>query len=504
MAAFINKDKDALKRYSLLCSTISESNEINPFETKNGQLDRVNKAKKDFKRFVETYFKHYSDAETPEFHIKLARKVRRNGKYKGWLKWARGHAKSVVAIVLLPLWLWINDDIKFILVVGQNETKATTLLGDLQAEFEHNKLLIHDFGAQKVTGSWESGFFTTVSGFKAKAIGMGQDPRGIRVVADRPDYIAADDWETKETLKNPKRQDEYSKWFLTGVIPAMDNKNRRVLICQNHFAPRMIFSKIVEENKYWDVDQVNGYDPVTYAPTWYQKYTAQFWREVELEIGTINAMAEYNHQPHTEGKLFTDKMIQWADLPRLKTFTAFTGRWDVAYGGNSKSDYNAIRIWGLHDGKKYLIDCFVKQSKLKVAVQWIADFQKNLPIGISIQIGFESQFWNDSVTETIQEVQDEQEINLNLIKIDSSKTNKYDRMIEMLPQYEQGKIYYNNKLKAHNDTQVGLEQLKGIEPGYKTHDDAPDADKYAFDYLDSFKASLQTKARFNKRESRKF
>lgn len=504
--AHIQKDKTALKRYADWCKQIAENSNIDINETKEAQTKRISSLRKNFKKFVEYYFQHYSDAETPEFHTKLSRKVRRNPTYKGWLKWARGHAKSVVAIVLLPLWLWINDDIQFMIVIGQNEDKAKILLSDLQAEFESNTRLIHDFGAQKMVGSWEDGFFVTKSGFKAKAIGCGQDPRGIRVGPDRPDYAAADDWETNQTAKNPQRQDELASWLLRGIIPAMDNKNRRCLIAQNHWTPRMIFSKIVEENTSWDVDVVNGYDPVTYEPTWKEKYSRWFFKEVEAEIGTLAALAEYNHQPHIEGKLFLESMIQWAPMPRLSSFTAIVGCWDVAFAGSKTSDYNAIKIWGLHDGKKYLIDCFVKQSKVKTALEWIADFQNSMAKkGNLIQIGFEAQFWNEEIYRSIKEVETDLNVNLNLIKIDSSKEHKYNRIIAMLPQYQNGRIYYCNHLKSHNDTQVGLAQLKGIEPGYKTKDDSPDADKYAFDYLDQFESAAQHQYRSGrKRETRKY
>lgn len=498
------KDRDALKEFREKCKRIAQSTTINILETRPQQLERIKIMKNDFKRFVKYYFEHYGDSETPDFHVKLARKVRRNKKYKGWMKWARGHAKSVVAIVLLPLWLWINGDINFLVVVGQNEDKAKMLLSDLQAEFESNQRLINDFGAQKVNGSWETGFFRTASGFIAKAIGLGQDPRGIRVGPRRPDMIVGDDWETRDSVKNPKRQDEYAEWLLRAVIPTMDDKNRRVLLAQNHFAPRMIFSKIVEENKNWDVDRVNAYDPVTYTPTWKEKYSRWFFKELEEELGTIRVLAEYNHQPHIEGKLFLDKYFQYCQLPQLRHFDAIVGRWDVAYGGTETSDYNAIRIWGLYKGNKYLIDCFVQQSKIKGALRWIADFQTRLHENVAIQIGFEAQFWNEAITRDIQEVETEVKQRLNLIKIDRRTGKKYDAIIEMLPDYQNGRVFFNERLKASNDAQVGLAQLKGIEPGYKTHDDAPDADKYAFDYLDQFQSSRSTVYRTRKTESRRF
>ncbi len=502
MATHVAKDKKALERFRLLCHRIENSTSVNPLESEKEKNIRINKAKTDFKYFVNYYFEHYAESETPDFHIKIARKVRRSSKYKGWLKWARGHAKSVVAVVLIPLWLWINGDIQFLLVIGQNEDKAKILLGDLQAELEHNQRIINDFGSQKVEGHWENGFFRTKSGFKAKAIGMGQDPRGIRVGADRPDMIVADDWEDKQTIKNPKRQDEFAEWLLRGVIPAMDNKNRRVMICQNHFAPRMIFSKIVEENKSWDVDRVDAYDPVTFKPRWKEKYERWFFKEVEDEIGTIAAQAEYNNTPHVEGKMFIDEYFQYAKIPRLSSFDAIIGRWDVAFAGTKTSDYNAIRIWGLYNGKKYLIDCFVKQCKVKTALNWIAHFQKTFPS--KVQIGFEAQFWNEEIYRNIDEVEVENRMALNLIKVDRRKGNKFDAMVEMLPQYQNNRVIFNEALKSNNDFHVGLAQLKGIEPGYKTHDDAPDADKMAFDELDRYGRSAGAKTVINKRESRKF
>lgn len=499
-----SKDNIALKEFRAKCKRISESTYINTLESKRDQKERIEGLKKNFKKFVGYYFEHYSDSETPDFHVKIARKVRRNKKYKGWLKWARGHAKSVVAIILLPLWLWINDDIQFLVVIGQNEDKAKILLSDLQAEFESNQRLIHDFGAQKVNGSWENGFFRTTSGFIAKAIGLGQDPRGLRVGPIRPDMVVGDDWETRESMKNPKRQDEMAHWLLTSVLGTMDDKNRRVLLPQNGFAPRMIFTKIVEENEDWDIDEVKAYDPLTYKPTWSSKYARWHFKELEKESGTLNVLAEYNNEPHVEGKLFLDDYIQYCKLPQLRQFTAIVGRWDVAYGGTKTSDYNAVRIWGLFEGNKYLIDCFVQQSKVKGALHWISDFQKRLNENISIQIGFEAQFWNEAIMRDIKEVETEVKQRLNLIKIDASKTKKYDRIVEMLPDYQNGRVYFNEKLKASNHAKVGLAQLKGIEPGYKTHDDAPDADKYAFDYLDAFQSSRSTKYRTRKSESRKY
>lgn len=504
MASTTRLDKDAIKLWREKCKLIFDSTAVNPFETEATQKERIARAKKDYAFFKSYYLPHYATSGTPQYQIKSANKIRKNKRYKGWRKWGRGLAKSVESIVSNPLWLWIQKDIKFMVVVGQNEDKAKLLLGDIKAEFESNRRLKHDFGVQKTNKTWQDGLFMTENGFVAKAIGMGQDPRGLRVVAQRPDYIVCDDWETQGTEQNPKRQKKIAKWLLRSVIPTMDDGNRRVILCNNHFTPVMIFSLIIEGNKNWDVDQVNAYDPVTHKPTWHEKYSPTHYREIEEEIGTLAALAEYNNSPHIEGSIFTDEMIQWTKIPKLNHLSMIAGFWDVAYGGSKTSDYNAIRVWGEKDSNFYYVDGFVKQSKMKAALLWMANFQKILPESVRVHWRFESQFWNDEVKRTIKEVEDETKTLLNLVKSDKPSGSKYDRLLSMVPYYQNNRMYYNEKLKSQNDTQVGLAQLKGIEPGYKTHDDAPDADEQCVKFLSKHTEKKKHTHRTGKRESRKY
>ncbi len=73
----------------------------------------------------------------------------------------------------------------------------------------------------------------------------------------------------------------------------------------------MIQTMLQERHPDWDVDEVNAYNPVTYEPTWKEKYDKDYYREVEKEQGTLAALSEYNNDPHVEGSIFTDDMIQW-------------------------------------------------------------------------------------------------------------------------------------------------------------------------------------------------
>lgn len=477
-------DKIAQKRFLERIALIKASGgAIDPNETKDQKLQRIEKAKKDFSFMVSYYFPHYATYETPDFHIEFNSMVKKDPLFKGFAEWGRGLAKSVDCDTLLPFWLWMNGDPMYQVIIGNSHKKAIQLLADLRAEMEGNPRINADFGEQKTQGSWEEGFFITKGGFIGQALGLGQSVRGLRVKNLRPTYIVADDCETKDTIKNEKRQDEVVDWILYDLIPTMDGNYRRFIYANNAAFPVMISKKLQELNPKWKVHRVAAYDPVTYKPRWKAKYNDNYYKTLEEEIGILPVRAEFNNEPHLKGKIFTDEQLFWDKLPRMDHFECIVGHWDVAYSGSATGDYNAVRIWGLKNKKFYLIHCFVKKSKMRAAVEYIADFQENLPEGVRVHWRFESQFWNDEVERTIREVEESYLLDLRMTKVETPRIKKYDRIVSMHPYYQNGRIIWNVKLKSHPDTQVGMSQLFGIEPGYNGNDDAPDADEQCINYL---------------------
>lgn len=481
------EDKIALKRYQEKLKLVrSSGGAIDPNETKADKLARIKRAKKDVRFLVKHYFPHYATSESADFQIKSAKQTLKDPTDKNFDEWGRGLAKSVWDDIIKPFWLWINDQAHYMVIVTTSKDRAEELLEDLKAEFEVNERIINDFGEQKNIGQWEKGFFITKSGFIAKALGAGQSVRGLRVKSQRPDYIVVDDLETKETIANPKRQKKLANWIERDLIPTMDGEIRRFQYANNKFAPVMIQTILQDRHPNWRVTNVKAYDPSTYKPTWHQKYSNNYYKELEAEIGTLAALAEYNNEPHVEGEIFKEEHIQWAKMPRLNTMKIIIGHWDVAFAGSATSDFNAIKVWGLHGMNFWYVDGFVKRSKIRAAIMWMCDFQLTLPESVIVHWQFEAQFWNDEIERTIAEVENEYGIKLNIIKVDTPKTKKYDRMLTMHPYYQNGRVYYNEKKKSHNDTQVGITQLFGLEPGYKTNDDSPDADERCFNKLGKY------------------
>jgi len=503
-------DKKALQRYKEKLISIRNGNDITENETASEQAERIQRAKKAYGYFVETYFPHYASAKCSWFQIKLAQLVLKMWLIRILVRWGRGLAKSVHCVVLIPLWLWINGEDNYWVIVGNNLDKATILLSDLQAEFEANQLLIHDFGEQKLEGSWAEGDFSTKDGrLIAKALGMGQSPRGLRKGSLRPTGIVCDDLEDKDTSRNPKRQDDVVNWIERDLIPTMDGDKRRYLHPNNDPWPRSIQNLLEERHPSWKVTEVKAYDQETYEPAWPEKYSPTYYKDVEDDIGALAARAEYNHEKHSEGKLFTEDMIQWAKMPKRSEFSLIIGFWDVAFSG--KSDYNAIPIWGLHGRNFWKFKTFCKQCKMEVAIRFMYDYEESLPSTVVVHWHVESQFWNDPMRDALKLVADEKGRPLNLQIVDRPRMNKFDRIVQgLMPYYQNNRIYYNEAEKSDNDMQTSIQQLKGIEPGYKTHDDAPDADEQAIYKLgtyvrtDAFAARTRSKKSLRKNSKNRF
>lgn len=473
-----------LAAYRRKLEILRNSTGFNAHETSVEQQDRIAAAKADPVLFAETYLPHYTTSRCADFQAEAARLIARQPDARIVLRWARAHAKSVWADVILPLWLWARGEPMYLVIVGSSADRACTLLSDVQAEFEANPRLIHDFGDQQMLGSWQDGAFSTRGGFTGVALGMGQSVRGLRKRALRPTYIVLDDCETRQLCKNPKRLGEMVRWVETDVLGTMDGPYQRLVIANNRFAPDMMQTRLLAKHKDWRLHEVKAYDPATYAPAWPQKYTADYWRDLERKNGVIAVRAEYQHEPHEEGSIFTDELFNWGKPPRLDHFVSIVGHWDVAYAGTSTADFNAVRVWGLDkEGRYWLLATYCKQSKMADAIRWMVDQDQRLPESAIVHWQYEAQFWNDELERTLGEVCKAAGHELLIRKAERSKANKYDRILTLHPYYQNGRVWYSEKLRGDADSEVALNQLKGIEPGYSGHDDAPDADEQAISVL---------------------
>ena len=452
MATQRKTDKQKADEYLKKLEIARKANDVNPFETKEEQKKRISRAKVDTEYFVETYLPHYAIVKSADFHLEFASMVEADPLFKGFAEWGRGLAKSVWCDIITPLHLWVSGEEVFMCLMSDSKERAQELLADIQAELEANPLLIHDFGPQKCEGDWEIGNFKTIDQrFIGMAFGIKKKVRGVRVKQRRPNLWVIDDLETPDTISNPKRMRKQADQIERDILPTMTGPIRRLLYANNKFSRVMTQTILQERHPTFIVHQIKAYNKATHKPAW-NYYSAEYYIQQEIDMGIPAAYAEYLHETKLEGSNFSEDEIQWGKLPPLNEFKMILSHWDIAYTDNENSDYNAVRVWGLHGRNFWLIDCYVKQSKMKLAVNWNCEFKKSLDKLQNYLGQYESQFWNGEVQRSIEESEDENNVDLNLMKVDTPHSNKVQRMLKMKPYYQNSRIYYNDALKSHSDT----------------------------------------------------
>ncbi len=486
------RDKEKVDSY-LRRLELARTTTVDAFETLTDKMNAIQRAKWDVEFMVNRYFKHYATADCADFQIAFAEMVADNPLIKGFAEWGRGLAKSVWCNVIIPFWLWLRGEDVFMCVMSDSKERAEDLIADIQAEFEGNEVIINDFGVQRSKGSWEYGNFMTIDQrFIGKAFGIRKKVRGVRIQQRRPNLWVIDDLETPETIGNPKRMEKQARVIERDVIPTMtDKQHRRLLYANNRFARVMTQTILQEKHPKWTVHHIKAYNKATYEPAWPSMYDPEYYQQQEEDMTIVGAYAEYNHETKLEGKNFSEDDIQYCELPDLHDLEMIISHWDIAYTDNDKSDYNAVKVWGVKNRKFYLIDCFVKQAKMKLACNWMCEFKKSLPDDVIVIFQYESQFWNEEVQRNIEEAEDEHDVDLNIMSVDIPRGNggKLGRMLKMVPYYHNSRIFYNRELKSHNDTQVGIMQLCAVEEGSDEKDDSPDADQYAITALEKYTTS---------------
>jgi len=486
----MNKEsREALERYQQRLELIKSNSTLKLYESRHERLANIERAKKDIDYCVKRYFSHLATCDNARFQINFANKVKRNPKIRAFAQWGRGLAKSIWCDVFIPFWLHIDGKANYVVLVGSTYDAAKDLLGDIQAEFEVNARLINDFGEQKTQGFWTEGAFRTQSGFLGKGLGLGQKVRGLRIGAERPQLVIGDDWSDKRTVKNPQAQDEIVEWTEGALLKTMDGSPRRFLYAGNKFAPRMVQIELQKRHPKWYVSNVPAYDKKTYKPIWDAKYDDDYYKDIEEEDGVLSARSEYLNEPHLVGKLFKNKHLIWRKRPRISLFTRFVCHWDIAWTDNETSDYNAMEFMGVvKDGSFGKLYGYCRQVEIEEALIWLAQLIKRLPKTMveKLENQYERQFINKEIKRTIKKVEKEYKVKFNFIEVSTPKVAKYERLLGLYPYYQNKRVWSCDTLKSDNDHTTGFEQLKGIEPGYKTKDDSPDAQREAIRRLEQY------------------
>jgi len=458
-------------------------------ETAEQQEKAVQNAKSDFVYFCKRYFKHLASSDFGWFHKSAAQEIIDKKDIVAVLEWPREHAKSILADVMLPLFLKANNQLTGMMIASANQKKAATLLGDIQAEWKFNKQYINDFGEQYSLGNWQDGHFVTSDGIGFWAFGRGQSPRGTRKSDKRPNYCVVDDIDDAIIVRNEARVMEAVDWILGDLYGAMPNKASRLIIAGNRIHKKGILAHMVGDIEPNDPKRKDVYHSKVFAlenprthkkdlsekgkPAWKENYTREQIITKMNRQGSRIGLREFFHEHIVDGKIFKPNHLPWIEPKNLTAYDKLITYNDPSYKGTKTSDYKAIVLIG-KAGRYYdVIDVFCRQCTTSEMVRGHYNIADQIPDKLACRHYMEANFIQDLMLEEYWREGESRGKTMRIRGDHRTKPNKEARIENLSPFTEQGFIRFNQNLKHSPDMQALRDQFLAFPDG--EHDDGPDA-----------------------------
>lgn len=473
---------------------------------------RIERARKDYPYFVETYFPHLcTNPETKgtircgKFQIDAAKYLKTHRHTRAVFEWARGHAKSTHISLMIPIWLMIQETrtIHVMVLVSKSEDSAERLLSDLQCELQFNTLLKQDFSIEIDEGNWSTGEFKTKDGMLFIAIGRGQSPRGIKNRGQRPDYIVIDDIDDDDMVRNPARVSLAFDWCLSALLGAMDMGRGRFVLVGNRIAKDSILSRFAERPETHHTI-VNAID-YSGQPSWTEKYNREEILELRTYMGERRFQKEYMNNPINEGTVFHRKHIRYGKMLPLKEYRSLICYTDPSFKASTTNDFKATMLVGkTKTGQYHVLKAFAEQTNVSNMVAWHYEIDGYVAGRVPVMYYMESNFIQDLMLDEFKKVGDALGHQIPIRGDARKKPDKFSRIEAMQPLFERGLIILNEKEKDAPGMRQLEEQLLMFEKGAKAHDDAPDALEGAVFLLNQRSMVSAATYRIGKRPSRKY
>lgn len=171
---------------------------------------------------------------TPDFHQEIISLITNPDPSFVAITAFRGSAKSTLCALVLPLWEVICTQRKrLVVIVCQNQSRASQSLSNIRLECESNELLINDFGPfmtpQNLEWSNASLVFAKQQA-RISAVSVSESVRGMRHKEHRPDLIIADDIEDVQSAKVLEQRDKLWEFVNGELIPLGTPKTSYIFI----------------------------------------------------------------------------------------------------------------------------------------------------------------------------------------------------------------------------------------------------------------------------------
>lgn len=259
----------------------------------------------------------------------------------------RGAGKSTIAEDDVSLMICMRE-FKNGLIIGSSYERAVERLTTIKNEITTNTALIDVFGFLEGS-TWKEGKVLFSNGVFLQAYGRGQSLRGVKHMANRPDFCLVDDLEDEESVETPAARDKLRKWFMKVLLPALDAKPRirfvgtplhpESLIC--HVEKDAGWKKFVFPIEYLDTDGNR-------AATWPDRFPISSIDEIMSTYQRMGMMNEYVQEYMCKADSEAERAFHSAMIkvePIVRTWQPTYAFYDPARTVGVKSAHTGVGVW---------------------------------------------------------------------------------------------------------------------------------------------------------------
>ena len=347
-----------------------------PLKINSDDGKRKEKAIKDFKFFLQTYFMHHINENSTDFNdiskfrnfvYKDLDKALKNNRHL-LIEAYRGAAKTTIITRLFTLWELLRDKKSYCVIIGASNETINETSETLKTELENNELLRYDFGI-KIGLKWTSENFDFLVDNKSKKYrfyGVKKAIRGANFRGKRPDIIICDDIEKDENVISKDQRDKLESWFNKAVLklPARQNNNYNIIVVGTRLHHDGLLARLKNNPNF----KSYNFPLVLSFPSNLDEITIKTLNNADLKSMKIDDeklnkieilgeyfankesfYSEYQNEPLSRDGLIFSEFKSFAQMPECETY--YIGV-DPALG-KAKGDYFALTLLGMLENKFY-------------------------------------------------------------------------------------------------------------------------------------------------------
>jgi hypothetical protein len=305
---------------------------------------------------IEFFLADQLDMPVPQFHAEIWGLLTDAEKERVLLAIPRGHAKSTLA-KLCVIWYWLFTSHRFCVYLSNTAPIAKGACRDIIEYLSHPNFLAIYGQVKMVKHSENEGLWIfdlpmgngRVKRCILRALGQGQQMRGINIDNQRPDLAVVDDVEDNDNTASESQQKKLDQWMYGPFLQALAQR-RKILWLGNMLAKTSLLSR-QSRNPAWNpvifgclIKDAEG----NLRPLWPDRWTVEQLTESFREykgMGLVETwMCEMMNMPGHGENGFTADQLNYLPTPDPADVAAAWITIDPAFGLAAHNDESAIAV----------------------------------------------------------------------------------------------------------------------------------------------------------------